>query len=234
MAGLNAALKASGKPEFTLSRADAYIGVLADDLTSRGATEPYRMFTSRAEYRLTLRADNADQRLTDKAIALGCCGPERIAFHMKKMSQLEQARALFTSLSATPPELAKQGIAVNQDGIRRTAFDLLAYPEMNTEKLATIWPQLSDFPAKIIEQIEIDGLYAGYLDRQQSDIKSFEKDENLKIPADLNYDAVGALSNEVRLKLKQNRPETIGAAARIQGVTPAAIISLLRFVKKAA
>lgn len=234
MAGLNAALKAANKPEFTLSRAEAYIGVLADDLTSRGATEPYRMFTSRAEYRLTLRADNADQRLTDKAIALGCCGQERIAFHMKKMAQLNEARNLFTSISATPSELARKGFAINQDGIRRSAFDLLAHPDMNAHKLSSLWPELAQFSANIIQQIEIDGLYAGYLDRQSADIKSFEKDENLKIPADINYDAIGALSNEVRLKLKQNQPQTIGAAARIQGVTPAAIIILLRYVKKAA
>jgi tRNA uridine 5-carboxymethylaminomethyl modification enzyme len=232
IAGLNAALKASGGEPFTLDRSEAYIGVLADDLTSRGTSEPYRMFTSRAEYRLTLRADNADQRLTDKAIALGCCSPDRRTFHMKKTATLRDAKELICSLSATPNELAKMGISVNQDGIRRTAHDLLSYPDMSYARLAGLWPELSKFEPKIIEQLEIDSLYAGYLGRQQADISAFQKEENLRLSDDIDYDQVGSLSNEIRTKLKQQRPATIGAASRIQGITPSALISLLRYTKK--
>jgi tRNA uridine 5-carboxymethylaminomethyl modification enzyme len=219
-------------PCFTLDRADAYIGVMIDDLVTRGAPEPYRMFTSRAEYRLRLRADNADQRLTDKGIAVGCVGIDRQKAWSIKSEQLASARALVRSLNATPNELEKYGIHVNMDGQRRTALDLLGHQTISWSNLELIWPQLADVPPPIREQIEYDALYSGYMDRHDADIESFRKDENLKLPKSLDYALIGSLSNEVRQKLELARPETLGAASRIPGVTPAAIISLLRFVKK--
>ena len=219
-------------PAFILDRADAYIGVLIDDLITRGAPEPYRMFTSRAEYRLRLRADNADQRLTDKGIAIGCVGSERSAAWAEKATKLAQARALARSLQATPNELQKHGIQINMDGQRRSVVDLLGHPGINWGQLQMIWPELSAIEPLIREQIECDALYAGYMDRHEADIEAFRKDENLKLPASLDYNAIGSLSNEVRNKLSQVRPETLGAASRIPGITPAAIISLLRYVKK--
>lgn len=233
LAGLNAAILASGREaDFTMARADSYIGVMVDDLTSRGAPEPYRMFTSRAEYRLTLRADNADQRLTDRAIALGCVGQVRTSYHNSKMASLESARNLAQSLTATPFELAKHGLNINQDGVRRTAHELLARPELTVSVLAKIWPELHEISPKVADQLQIDALYTGYLDRQDADIRAFQKDENLKLSADVDYDAIGSLSTEIRQKLKQIQPHTLGAASRIPGVTPSAIISLLRHVKK--
>lgn len=237
MAGLNAALKTKSvsretfKP-FILDRADAYIGVLIDDLISRGTTEPYRMFTSRAEYRLTLRSDNADQRLTDKGISIGCISDERALKWNEKKVGLEHARSLVQSLNETPANLAKMGLEINQDGRRRSAFDLLRYPNIKWADLEIFWPEMGDVSALIQEQIEIDALYAGYMARQESDIRAFRKDEALKLPEVLNYSGIGGLSNEVRQKLEKVRPETLGAASRISGVTPAAIIALLRHVKK--
>lgn len=239
MAGLNAALQAGHEgisretaEVFTLDRADAYIGVLIDDLISRGAPEPYRMFTSRAEYRLRLRADNADQRLTNAGLALGCVGSERAGVWLEKEAMLASSRDLVRSVSMTSSELAKLGLQVNQDGQRRTAFDLLRYPQNNWADVARLWPELNRVPAAITEQIEIDAAYAGYMDRQDADILAFRRDESLALPADLNYEDVGSLSTEIRQKLAQARPATLGAASRIPGVTPAAIIALLRFVKK--
>ncbi len=236
MAGLNAALLAGSVGEqktFTLDRAEAYIGVLIDDLISRGAPEPYRMFTSRAEYRLTLRADNADQRLTPRGIALGCVDVSRETLWIKKSEALESARTLMKDrLKATPNELEKHGVSVNKDGRRRSAFDLLPHPGTDWAALARIWPEMSDIPANVREQVEIDAGYAGYMDRQEADIRAFRKDEALELPADLNYADIGSLSTEIRTKLSAARPATLGAASRLPGVTPAAVIALLRHVKR--
>ena len=235
MAGVNAALRAGGAPEeggFVLDRADAYIGVLIDDLITRGTTEPYRMFTSRAEYRLTLRADNADQRLTPLGLSVGVVGGRRAEVFAATMARLDGARALLGALSATPDELRRQGIAVNRDGVRRTAFDLLRLPDVDLPALARLWPVLADLPADVSEQVSIDALYAGYLQRQDADIRAFRRDEALSLPADLDYGAVGSLSAEMRQTLGTVRPATLGAAARIPGVTPAALTALLRHVKR--
>ncbi len=243
MAGINAALQSRAQDEsgnvsretsetFILDRAQAYIGVLIDDLISRGAPEPYRMFTSRAEYRLRLRADNADQRLTDRGMEIGCIGEARAALWREKAAQLNEARALTQTLQATPNELEACGIGINKDGIRRSAFALLAYPDIDWEQLEAVWPELSAIPPAIREQVEIDALYSGYMARHEADIAAFRKDEALKLPADLDYKAIGSLSNEVRQKLEQARPATLGAAARIPGVTPAAVVALLRCVKR--
>ncbi len=234
MAGVNAALKASGSEKiFTLDRADAYIGVLIDDLITRGAPEPYRMFTSRAEYRLRLRADNADQRLTDKGLEIGCVGTVRAALWAVKKAQLTAARELVHRLKMTPPELEKRGVWVNQDGQWRSAFDLLRYPYLGWKDVLKIWPELNDIAPDIVEQIEIDAAYAGYVERQDADIHAFRKDEELKLSHDLNYNDIGSLSHEVRQKLAEAKPATIGAAARLPGVTPAAMIALLRYVRRA-
>jgi tRNA uridine 5-carboxymethylaminomethyl modification enzyme len=234
IAGLNAALAAGGSAPFSVSRAEGYLGVLIDDLITRGVTEPYRMFTSRAEYRLTLRADNADQRLTPKGIDLGCVGLERTVAFRQKMAAIEQARGLAQSLSLTSTEAANAGLKVNQDGQRRTAMQLLSYPTIAWEDLARIWPPLNAVSAEAREQVEIDALYAGYLDRQQADIIAFQKDEDLRLPATLDYAAIGGLSNEMREKLARARPATLGQAGRIEGVTPGALTALLAHVKKRA
>ena len=235
MAGINAALVAGGRArDFTLDRADAYIGVLIDDLITRGAPEPYRMFTSRAEYRLRLRADNADQRLTDLGMDVGCIGVSRETFWTDKRDQLAAARTCVQALNHTPPELAAKGIAVNQDGKRRSAFDLLNYPDIGWEQVCALWPELSALPADIVEQIVIDAQYSGYMERQDADVLAFRKDEALILPLGLDYAGIGSLSTEIRMKLERARPETLGAAARIPGVTPAAITALLRHVKRRA
>ncbi|GAB5388286.1 MAG: tRNA uridine-5-carboxymethylaminomethyl(34) synthesis enzyme MnmG [Alphaproteobacteria bacterium] len=233
MAGVNAANAVLGRDPFILSRADAYIGVLIDDLITRGAPEPYRMFTSRAEYRLILRADNADQRLTPLGLAAGCVGAEREAHFAEYMTRLEAARTVLSDSAATPNELAEQGIKVNADGRRRSALDLLAYNHITWDDLCRVWPALSELDAKLVEQISIEAQYAGYIERQEADIRAFRKDEALQLPADLDYAHVGALSNEVREKLATARPATLGAAARIPGVTPAALMALLRHVRRA-
>ncbi len=232
MAGLNAAFAVAGSPAFTLDRADAYIGVLIDDLVTLGTSEPYRMFTSRAEYRLVLRADNADQRLTPKGLAIGCVGSARARAWQEKAAALAAARALATQLKATPPQLARHGIQVNQDGVPRTVLDLLALPGIGLPRLAAIWPELGTLRPEIVEQLEIDALYRGYLDRQDGDIRAFRQDESLVLPPDLDYLALTALSMEVRQKLAQVRPTTLGQAARISGVTPAALTVLLRHVRR--
>lgn len=233
MAGLNAALAASGGAEpFTIDRAEGYIGVMIDDLVTLGTNEPYRMFTSRAEYRLLLRADNADQRLTPRGVAIGCVSRRRNDHFTRYANALERARALMASLGGFPTELRKAGLTINQDGIRRSAADLLRYPDIGLAELARLWPELATLAPPIAEQIEIDGKYAGYLDRQEADIRAFRKDEALMLPAALDVDAIGSLSAEIRQKLRQTRPATLGAAARIPGMTPAALITLLRFVKR--
>ncbi|WP_044563659.1 tRNA uridine-5-carboxymethylaminomethyl(34) synthesis enzyme MnmG [Azospirillum sp. B4] len=232
VAGLNAALAVSGSAPFVLDRAESYIGVMIDDLITRGTSEPYRMFTSRAEYRLLLRADNADQRLTPRGLSLGCVGEARAAAFGAKLAALDHARGLATTLSATPNELARHGLTINQDGVRRSVADLLRYPDIDLARLGAIWPELNGFSPEIAEQVEIDGRYAGYLDRQEADIRAFRRDEALALPADLDVDAIASLSAEIRTKLRQVRPATLGAAARIPGMTPAALTALLRHVKK--
>jgi tRNA uridine 5-carboxymethylaminomethyl modification enzyme len=237
MAGVNAALSAGAVSRgtarsFTLDRAQAYIGVLIDDLITQGAPEPYRMFTSRAEYRLRLRADNADQRLSDAGISIGCVGQARRAAWEKKKEALGAAREMAEQFTATPNELETQGIQVNKDGQRRSVLDLLSYRTISWDRLATVWPALLDVAPDIREQIEFDALYSGYMERHESDIRAFRKDEALLLPMDFDYSRVGSLSNEVRQKLEAARPETLGAASRIPGVTPAAVMALLRYVQR--
>jgi tRNA uridine 5-carboxymethylaminomethyl modification enzyme len=235
IAGVNAAMTADGQDHgFTLDRAEAYAGVMIDDLVTLGADEPYRMFTSRAEYRLSLRADNADQRLTGRGIAIGCVGPKRQEVFTAKLEALEAARIRMAGLSATPSQLKNLGLAINQDGVRRNALELLAYPEISWARLAAIWPELQGVSPEIAEQMEIDGRYVGYLKRQAADVVAFRRDEDLSLAPDLDYDRIAALSTEVRQKLKTVRPATLGAAGRIPGVTPAALVALLRHVKRRA
>ena len=238
MAGLNAARQAGAggsdrqAQPFVLDRSQAYIGVLIDDLVTRGVSEPYRMFTSRAEYRLRLRADNADQRLTPLGLAVGCVGTERRGAFERKLEALAHAQDLAATLTITPNALAARGIAINQDGVKRSAYELLRYPQLTLSTLAEIWPELRTIPGDIARQVEIEGRYQGYMERQDADIRAFQKDEALLLPPDLDYAAVGGLSAEVRQILGRARPETLGAAARIPGVTPAAVMALLRYVRK--
>jgi tRNA uridine 5-carboxymethylaminomethyl modification enzyme len=232
IAGINAALSAGGSPPLILDRADAYIGVLIDDLVTRGTSEPYRMFTSRAEYRLTLRADNADQRLTPIALRHGAVGSQRARAFKAKLAALEAARARAAELRMSPTALRRHGIEVTADGVPRSAAELLAHPEVNVACLAAIWPELGAVPPAIAEQLEIDARYAGYLDRQARDIAAFRRDEALELPTTLEYAEVGGLSAEIRGKLSASQPATLGAAARISGVTPAALVALLRYVKR--
>jgi len=234
MAGINAARRVSGCKAFMLDRAQAYIGVLIDDLVTRGVGEPYRMFTSRAEYRLSLRADNADQRLTGLGEKLGIVGTERSAAFQAKMKALDEARQLTRELSLTPSEAARYGINVRQDGVRRSAFDLLALREVEWPVLEGIWPELKGLEDAITEQLEIDSHYAGYMERQEADIVAFRKDESLLLPNDLDYAAVTGLSTECRLKLAAVRPLTLGQAARIDGMTPAALTLVLAHVRAGA
>ena len=229
MAGWNAARAVCGTELVILDRATAYIGVLIDDLVTKGVSEPYRMFTSRAEYRLTLRADNADQRLTGLGVEGGIVGPERQAAFAGKLGRLTVSRETMARLTLTPPQAAAHGIAVRQDGVRRSAMDLLSLTDLPA--LARIWPEIGEIPPDIIEQLEIDAQYAGYLDRQEADILAFRRDEARALPAGLDYAAVIGLSNEVRSKLEAIRPATLGQAARIEGVTAAAITLILAHVK---
>ncbi|SDM18099.1 tRNA uridine-5-carboxymethylaminomethyl(34) synthesis enzyme MnmG [Maricaulis salignorans] len=232
VAGFNAALSAAGGAPFILSRSEAYIGVMIDDLVTRGVSEPYRMFTSRAEYRLILRADNADQRLTQKAIDLGAVSAARREMFHVKQEKLIRARQRVSELDITPPEAQRHGLTVNSDGRRRSVADLLAYPGIVWADVRAIWPELSEFDGQVAEQMEIDAVYAGYLDRQQADILAFRRDEAVKIPADLDYASVGGLSNEARERLIASRPDTLGQAARLEGVTPGALTAVLAHVKR--
>ncbi|MDP7425302.1 MAG: tRNA uridine-5-carboxymethylaminomethyl(34) synthesis enzyme MnmG [Rhodospirillales bacterium] len=234
IAGINAARVVGGSEAIQIDRADAYIGVLIDDLVTLGTNEPYRMFTSRAEYRLQLRADNADQRLTPKGLTIGCVTLERESAFNKKMTELNRAVDLAQSLNKTPNELASLGLKINQDGVRRNVFDILRYQEMNMARVAEIWPELAGLSPDIAEQIEIMGLYSGYMDRQETDIRAFRADESLIIPEDIDFRSIGGLSNEICAKLEEVRPTTLGAAARISGVTPAALTALLGFVRRRA
>jgi tRNA uridine 5-carboxymethylaminomethyl modification enzyme len=232
VAGLNAAARAGGGVDIVFDRSQGYLGVMIDDLTTRGVTEPYRMFTSRAEYRLTLRADNADQRLTGQGIAIGCVGAERAARHRTKMAELEAARALARSVSLTPTEAHRHGLALNRDGQRRTAFDLLAYPNLGLADLARIWPEFGRLTPSIAAQLEIDAKYAVYLDRQAEDVAAFRRDESLVLPEDLDFAQVAGLSNEMKQKFAAQRPRTVGQASRLDGVTPAALTLLAAHVRR--
>ena len=232
VAGLNAAAQAGGGPPILFDRAEGYLGVMIDDLVSRGVTEPYRMFTSRAEYRLTLRADNADQRLTHKGIALGCVGPERARAHRTKTAALETARAMARALTLTPTEAERHGLALRKDGQRRSAFNLLSYPDIRIADLARIWPQFGELDRRIAEQIEIDAKYEVYLSRQAADVDSYRRDESLVLPDDIDYAALVGLSNEVRHKLETHRPRTVGQAGRIDGITPAALTLLVAHLRR--
>lgn len=232
LAGLNAARAVAGSDPFTVDRAEGYMGVMVDDLTTRGTVEPYRMFTSRAEYRLKLRADNADLRLTEKGIEAGCVSADRATAFTEKKSALTQARCHLQSLVATPTSLAARGYKINQDGVRRSGFDLLSYPDIGWLQLQDLWPELEGVRPDVREQLEIEGRYAGYMERQEADIRAFRKDEALSLPESLDYAEIGGLSNEVRQKLSTARPATLGAAARIPGITPAGLTALLRHVRK--
>ena len=234
VAGLNAARAASGAEPAHFARDEAYIGVLIDDLVTRGVTEPYRMFTSRAEFRLTLRADNADQRLTARGVELGVVGAGRAAAFGAKAAALADARTQAKALKLSPAEAARQGLPVKADGQRRDLLQLLAYPTIGFDDLARIWPQVAGWSGAVREQLEIDASYAGYLDRQAADAEAFRRDEDLRLPADLDYAGVGGLSNEVREKLAAVRPLTLGQAARIEGVTPGALTALLAHVRRRA
>jgi len=232
MAGLNAALSASGSAPIVLDRAESYIGVMIDDLITRGTQEPYRMFTSRAEYRLRLRADNADQRLTGRGMDIGCIGSDRIAVFTTKMAELDAARDFVRKQTMTPNVGQTHGLKIKQDGKYRSIHDLLGYPDVDLARLANIWPELADYSPAVAEQLEIDAHYAGYMDRQEADVIAFRKDEALILPSTLDYTAIGGLSAEMQEKLKTTRPATLGAAGRIAGVTPAALTALLGYVKR--
>jgi tRNA uridine 5-carboxymethylaminomethyl modification enzyme len=233
VAGLNAALAASGGALTVFDRADGYLGVMIDDLVTRGISEPYRMFTSRAEYRLTLRADNADQRLTEKGIALGCVGNARTAHHRAKMDALNAARALSKSLAITPNEAIKQGLSLNRDGQRRSAFELMAYPDIGWSQVRAIWPELAAIDPVIATHLEIDAKYDVYLERQSADVEAFRRDEGMVL-SEVDYQQVPGLSNEVRAKLEKARPFTVGQAGRIDGMTPAALGILAAYLRREA
>lgn len=232
IAGFNAALKSSGSAPLILDRADGYTGVMIDDLVTLGTAEPYRMFTSRSEYRLSLRPDNADFRLTSKAINLGCVSSERTIRFTEKLALLNQGQMLLNNLCLTPNEANHYQIAINQDGVRRNAHELLSFPLISWDNLSNVWPELKSIRSDIKEQIEIEAGYRGYLTRQAQDIISFKQEESLFIPEHFDYDIVASLSNEVREKLKRDRPSTIGAASRISGVTPAAVFAVLSHMKR--
>ena len=234
VAGLNAARFAAGNDPYILDRSRAYIGVMIDDLVTRGVSEPYRMFTSRAEYRLTLRADNADQRLTEEGVKAGVVGSLRAeAFHVKR-SSIDAARERLQSLTLTPNEARAQDIKINLDGKRRNGIELVGYDGVDFSKLRQVWPELSDVTPQVAEQMEIEAQYAGYLDRQEADIVAFRRDEDMRLPADLDYRAMGGLSNEAKDKLSTVRPATLGQAARIEGMTPGAIAAVLGYLRRAA
>ena len=232
MSGLNAASAVAGLEGAVLGRDEAYIGVMIDDLVTRGVTEPYRMFTSRAEFRLRLRADNADQRLTPRGIALGCVGARRAAAWADRSEVLKTTREAAATLTLTPQEGARAGLKLNLDGQRRDLSQLLSHPDITLDQLARIWPIIDTWPAFAREQIEIDAAYSGYLDRQDADVATFRRDEALRLPSDLDYRAMGGLSNEVKEKLAAVRPATLGQAARIEGVTPGAVTALLVHVRR--
>jgi len=234
MAGLNAARAVGGRAPAVLGRDEAYIGVMTDHLVTRGVTEPYRMFTSRAEFRLRLRADNADQRLTERGLTWGCVGGARGAAFREKASALALARAEAAALSLSPVQAIKAGFRITPDGQPRTLKQLLTHPEITFDDLIRVWPQIAGWPAFAREQVEIEAAYHGYMERQDADVAAFLRDETLRLPGDLDYAALGGLSAEVREKLAAVNPRTLGQAARIEGVTPGAITALLAHVRRRA
>lgn len=232
VAGLNAARKVSGDPPVHFSRTDSYIGVMVDDLVSKGVSEPYRMFTSRAEYRLSLRIDNADQRLTPLGIEIGCVGEERKQKFQHKMQVLSRYKELTQTLNLTPPEASAKGLSINQDGIRRSAFDLMSYPELGYADVATLWPELADAEDWVGKQLEIEASYAVYLKRQEADIAATRRDEQKTIPAGFDFSSLSGLSNELVSKLEAVRPMDIAQASRIDGMTPAGLTLLLARIRR--
>jgi tRNA uridine 5-carboxymethylaminomethyl modification enzyme len=233
LAGLNAARHAGGSDAVTVSRSEAYLGVLVDDLVTRGVSEPYRMFTSRSEYRLTLRSDNADERLTGQGIAWGCVGARREQHHRTTTQALAAARRLLHEASASPSLLARHGLRINQDGAMRSAFEVLAHPDVTLEALARVWPELGGIDGRFTDRLDADAKYAVYLDRQRADIEAFARDEGLPIPVDLDYSRISGLSAELRTRLETIRPRTLGQAGRVEGVTPAAITVLAAHSRRA-
>jgi tRNA uridine 5-carboxymethylaminomethyl modification enzyme len=232
IAGLNAAARAGEGPAIVFDRAQGYLGVMVDDLVTRGVTEPYRMFTSRAEFRLTLRADNADQRLTPRGLALGCVGPARAKAFEAKRAALDHALRMVHSHAISPTEARRHAVAIKLDGQRRTAFELLSHPDLTFADVTRIWPEFAEVPGAIAEQIEIDAKYAVYLDRQLADVESYRRDDALELPTDIDYGVLPGLSNEVRHKLQTQRPRTVGHAGRIDGITPAALTLLVAHIRR--
>jgi len=232
VAGINAALSFKNQEPFILDRSDAYIGVMIDDLVTKGVAEPYRMFTSRAEYRLSLRADNADQRLTIKGIQIGVVGEERSNIFKKKDAKIKAISNKMLKLTISPTKVNNYGIKIAKDGVLRTSIEILSQKSANMQKIREIWPEIPLFDKEIDEQIEINAHYKGYLKKQKADILAFKRDENLIIPDKVNYDELNGLSNEVKAKFKQIKPKTMGQALRIDGITPAAVYILLSHVKR--
>jgi len=232
IAGINAALKSSNSNPFILDRTDAFIGVMIDDLITLGTNEPYRMFTSRSEFRLTIRSDNADQRLTDRGIAIGCVSSDRQTYHTQKMSMLEAGRGLMRNLTTTPNKAVEAGLRLNYDGVRRSLYELCSYPDMNREDLMRLWPEANAIDPSIWKLISSESLYVGHVKRQEMEIKSMKREEHLQIPDHIDYEKITSLSNEMREKFKRHKPFTLGAAQRIPGVTPAAIGILLHHIRK--
>ena len=232
VAGLNAAQTALGGDPISFSRSESYIGVMVDDLTTRGVTEPYRMFTSRAEYRLSLRADNADQRLTQRGIDIGCVGGRRKERFDRKMNDLEVARGVLKRMNATPNMVSNVGVKINKDGKRRNGLELLSFKGVTLETLKELWLDLPDFAPGIGEQVQNDAMYANYIQRQNADVQALQRDEQLRIPIDFEFDGLPGLSNELQKKLLSTMPETLGQASRIDGMTPAALTLLLGRIKQ--
>ena len=234
IAGTNAALKSKGAKPFILDRSDAYLGVMIDDLVTKGAPEPYRMFTSRAEYRLLLRADNADQRLTKKGRKVGIVSDKRWKLFLNKSRELKKGKRILKNLNITPNEAEKSGFKIKKDGVRRNIQELLAFPNIKIGDLVPIWPQLRQLDVKISKQLEIEAKYAIYIERQASDINSYKRDSGLKIPENINFDLIGSLSNEAKEVFIQARPETIAQAASLPGITPAALGAVVIYLRSIA